>query len=100
MIYGYNLFYRKWPVQITPATLQDSIHQSAEPVQGHSQGLCEHDQLPVADVALVLFDAGDDQGRDLHAHQIDLPGQVILRKGRLVHGPAKPDPVTADITFN
>ena len=59
----------------------------------------QHQQLAVADVPLALFDPGDDQRSHLHAHQIDLPGQVLLPHGRLLHGPTQPDPLAADISI-
>ena len=69
-----------------------SVFNTAEPLHGHTKRPGQHQQLRIADVPLIFLDPGDDQGRDLHAHQIDLPCQVLLAHGWLLHGPSQPDP--------
>ena len=46
---------------------------AAEPIHTYTKGLGNQKQLTIADMALVIFNAGDDKGRHFHTQQVDFP---------------------------
>ena len=60
-------------IRLLSAPVVQIVTTAAEPIHTYAKGLGNEEQLTVADMALVLLNAGDDKGRHFHTQQVNFP---------------------------